>query len=134
MMPNRELVEIGEAEALRALNARVTELTQGQREQAKMLRTHIRWHKVALGIIGVLSAPLFSIAGWGASQWRDSSTALSRRECAMVATQTVADARAEHSELRARDKELDERIRVQERELQKVAMHRLDLVREAKPK
>lgn len=121
------LVEMETARSIGELDGNIRSMFRWQRAHDDKHRWEGRAKLLAYSLASGLIA-------WGASQFRDSTTALSREQCTAVARQEVASARAEHGELRAADQRLASEQRELEREITGIASLRLQVVREAQPK
>jgi Ser-tRNA(Ala) deacylase AlaX len=114
------------------------ELVKEQIAMRKRQDEHIDWHhrahRMTLRVVGTVGGLVLGAMGWGATEWRERVQADMREQAKTVAADQVRDARAEHSELRAADQRLSDRVLEGERSLQQLAMHRLETQRAMKPK
>jgi hypothetical protein len=122
-----DLTAMGRAESIGHLDQK---LERSHAILVQHIDAHRRWMTVVLGLAGLVGAGL----AWGGSLFRDAITADARDKCGETTRQQVAEARAEHGELRAADQRLAEKQAAVDRELQKLAMWRLEQRRGVKPK
>ena len=126
-----ELVIMGDTDTFAAINAKLEQLIREQRQHREW---HRMAHSMALSTIAIVGGLVLGALGWGATEFRGRAEAQAREQARAVATQVAERYSSEHAELRAADQRLANKQIEQGRELQKLAMHRLERQRAAKPR
>jgi hypothetical protein len=121
------LVEMEEARSIGMLD-------QNLREVGRVVIGHLDTHNRAAKWMLLVIPTLSALLTWGATEFRGRTTAEAMRQCEKTAADKVLEAKAEHSEFRAANKELVAKQVELDRELQRLAMWRLEQQRKRKPR